>query len=477
MTQSYDVIVLGGGPAGVRAAIAARRQGLTVAVIDEGRRPGGQVYRAPNFTVSAADLDANPDLVRGERLRADFAGSGAELFARHRAWFAAPGIKVSAAGPEGATWFESRALILATGTSERAIPVPGITLPGVIGLAAATVLLKAHGAVPGSPTLVAGVGPLLYAVATSILKHGGQVAAVVDLSRPGEWAAALPGMISRPDLLARGLGWMLSLKRAGIPIHHGSTVTAIRGDVNVQEVEICPVDGNWAPIAGARRKTIAAKGVAIGHGLTPASEFARILAIPHRFSAERGGWIPTLAPDRKAMDGVYIAGDCAGISGAAAAEIAGTLAGLSAARDLGALTDAKYAELALPVSRSLARAERFGWTISKLMSLRPGLARAIASDTVVCRCEDVARETIDDAAKAGATHVNQLKSLTRCGMGPCQGRSCGEAAAEIMAADTNTSREAVGAWTARTPLRPLPLDVLLGSYVYEDILKPPPLPA
>jgi thioredoxin reductase/bacterioferritin-associated ferredoxin len=472
----YDVIVLGGGPAGMQAAITARRHGLQVAMIDEGQRAGGQIYRAPSQGVPPAQ-PGRGDLARGERLRAALAESGADVLSRHRAWAAAPGFRVDCMAPDGPVSLEAQAVILATGTTERVIPMPGVTLPGVIGLAAATILLKAHGVVPGSPTVVAGVGPLLYAVAAGIRKAGGRVAAVVDLLAPSDWAAGWPGLVSRPDLLSRGARWMAGLRLAGVPIRHRATLTRILGDKAVEAVEIAPVQADWSLIPGAPRRVLPAISVAVGHGLVPATEVARLLGVEHRHVPALGGWVPVLAPDRRAAEGIYIAGDCTGISGAAAAELAGVLAGLSAARDLGALTATAFEGLSRPVRRRLHRAEQFGAAISRMMALRPGLARGITPETIVCRCEDIPRAAIDRAAADGARHVNQLKSGTRCGMGPCQGRSCADAAAEILAADTGLSREQVGLWTARTPLRPIPLDTALGSFTYADIPRPPLLPA
>jgi NADPH-dependent 2,4-dienoyl-CoA reductase/sulfur reductase-like enzyme len=475
MTAAFDVVVLGGGPAGMRAAIAARQHGLTVALVDEGQRPGGQVYRAPFYPIRLADLKQSTDLGHGEQLRAELDQSGATIFARHRAWFASTDRRVACFGPGGPVDLQGRALIVATGTTERVIPVPGITTPGVIGLAAATILLKAQAVVPPGPTVVAGVGPLLYAVAASLLKAGGTVAAVVDLLRPAEWGGALPGLLSRPDLVVRGLRWMAALKRSGVPIHRGATVTAVNGSDHVVSVDIAKVRKDWSPMPDCI--TVAAGSVAIGHGLTPATEFARLLGIPHHFSAERGGWVPRLDEDGKAADGLYIAGDCAGISGAAAAEWAGTLVGAVAARDLGALLADGHAAAAREARTSLARAARFGGTISRMMALRPGLIASVTPNTIVCRCEDITRARVAEVAARGGRHVNQLKSTTRCGMGPCQGRSCGEAAAEIMAAAAGLPREQVGIWTARAPLRPISADLALGDYEYDDIPKPPLLPA
>jgi bacterioferritin-associated ferredoxin len=103
------------------------------------------------------------------------------------------------------------------------------------------------------------------------------------------------------------------------------------------------------------------------------------------------------------------------------------------------------------------------------------LAQAIPADCVVCPCEGVTRVQIDDAVAAGARDLNQLKQFTRVGMGPCQGRICGEAAAELMA-PARGGRVPVGRFTPRIPLRPVPMAAVLGDFDYADIPVPPPAP-
>lgn len=476
MPASYDVVVIGAGPAGAAAAIEARRYGLSAAVIDSNPRPGGQVFRAPSHPVPGSP-EPGSDQAAGETLRADLEASGADLLLGHTAWFAAPGMRIGAAGSDGPRELEARALVVAAGTSERIIPVPGVTLPGVIGLAAATILLKAHAVVPSAPTVVAGVGPLVYAVAAGLLKAGGGLSAVVDLSRPADWLAALPGLASRPDLLRRGMGWMLALRRHRVPLRFGHAVTAVHGHESIEEAEVRAVDARWKP-TGRAVETFPARSLAIGHGLVPATEIVRALGVPHEYRAARGGWTPQVAADRSTVvQGLYVAGDCSGISGAAAAGLAGALAGLSVARDLGALPVAGYEQAAQPIRAGLRRAERFGWRISSLMSPHVGLAEAMPPQTTVCRCEDISRATIDDAVSRGVRTLNQLKSTTRCGMGPCQGRMCGEAAAELVALACRRTRAEVGQWTARPPFRPVPLGRMMGDYSYDDIPRPIPLPS
>jgi bacterioferritin-associated ferredoxin len=240
-------------------------------------------------------------------------------------------------------------------------------------------------------------------------------------------------------------------------------------------VAIGPVDASGRPAGGPERR-FEVDAVAVGNGLTASSDVTRLLRASHRFEADRGGWIPAVDADfRTSIGGLFAVGDGAGLAGAAAASVDGGLAGLAAARDLGALSPEMHARRAAPLRRASERARRFGGAMARLMALRPGQAGAIPADTIVCRCEDVTRAEIDAAIGEGATSVNQLKAWTRCGMGPCQGRICGDVVAALVAGDAGR-REAAGFFTGRTPFRPLPLDRLVGTIDYADLKLPPPAP-
>jgi thioredoxin reductase/bacterioferritin-associated ferredoxin len=467
MTAPFDIAVLGAGPAGMAAATLASRHGVSVVLLDENAAPGGQVFRAP---APGLILPDSPDRRAGDAMRAALAASGATLRLGARVWSLGGGPLVAAGEPPGlfrldlladggVETLQARALILCAGTYERVIPFVGWTLPGVIGLAAATVLLKAEDVLPGRRVVVAGTGPLLAAVAAGILKRGGRVAALVDAAPRRAWLAALPALASRPDLLARGVGWLAAILAAGVPVLSGWRIAEAFGQDAVESVDLVPLSG------GATRR-IACDAVCVGHGLVPATEAARLFGAAHEFAPARGGWVTTLDADRRSsVPGLYVAGDGAGIEGAAAAPRSGETAARAALRDLGRHD-------AIPARRAAAR---FGVAMAALMAPPAALVAAIPADCVVCRCEEVTRVEIEAARAAGARDLNQLKQFTRCGMGPCQGRMCGEAAAELLAAHVG-SRAAVGCFTPRLPLRPVPMQALLGDFRYEDIPVPPPAP-
>ena len=215
---------------------------MSVILLDEAAAPGGQVYRAPPAGLSVSPDKRSADDDAGDALRRQVATSAVEWHGSARVWSISGHFRVDAVTSSGNASFTAPRLVAATGAHERLVPFPGWTLPGVIGLAAATILLKSQGIVPGRRTVVAGCGPLLAAVAAKIVAGGGSVAAVVDLTGPGDWLRALPGMASRPDLLKQGFGWVLKLGMARVPVLFRHTVTAVTGADACERVTVAPVD-------------------------------------------------------------------------------------------------------------------------------------------------------------------------------------------------------------------------------------------
>jgi NADPH-dependent 2,4-dienoyl-CoA reductase/sulfur reductase-like enzyme len=236
-----DVVVLGAGPAGVEAALTCAAHDLAVVLLDSAPAAGGQVYRAP-----APELEQNgshaPDAHHqpGDRLRERLRNSRVLAIWEQTIWLVEPGYTVETVGTAGRRTFHADALIVATGTHERIVPVPGWTLPGVFGLGAVTLLLKSQQVLPGARTVVAGCGPLLLAAAAGILRAGGEVAAVVDLNGWSDMLRLGPRMTARPDLVREGLQWMKLLRQHRVPTLRRHAVVAIEGDSTVREATIAP---------------------------------------------------------------------------------------------------------------------------------------------------------------------------------------------------------------------------------------------
>ena len=196
MNPAFDLIVIGAGPAGCRAALAASRHGVSVLLIDEAAAAGGQVYRAP---AAGLALKLDEDGAKGDELRRRIAQSAITLRFGCRVWSVASGFRVDVAGHGGHEAFTAPRLIAATGAYERVVPFPGWTLPGVIGLAAATILIKSQGMLPGRRIVLAGCGPLLLLVASKVLAAGGEIAA----ARAAAWRASPPDRKGRRSRRSR----------------------------------------------------------------------------------------------------------------------------------------------------------------------------------------------------------------------------------------------------------------------------------
>jgi thioredoxin reductase/bacterioferritin-associated ferredoxin len=458
--SKHDIIVIGAGPAGAEAAIAAREFGLDVLIVDEALDAGGQVYRI------GPESKASPAETLRQRLR----DSGTQLAFGHRLWTlskASSGFRAAAVGPSSTIVADASAVIVATGAIERFYPRPGWTLPGVIGLGAATVMMKSYGVLPGQRVLVGGPGPLAPLVAHLVQQYGGKVVALADPNPRQVWLKALPAIASRPSLLLEGARWIASLRAKGVPVMYGWNIRSIEGAHHAEYVTL---------VRGTRERRFDVDAVCFGDGLFPSTEIYRLLGAEIVYDPERGGWIPSLdSSQRTTIPKLYAAGDGAELLGVAAAPLTGRIAVLAAARDLGKITESEYHGSWTAERNHLGRVSRFGGAFAQMMQPRTWTVAKVPDDTVVCRCEDVTAGQIRNAVAQGATEINALKAATRCGMGPCGGRICGDAVAALMEC-SGIDRKSIGYWTARQPLRPVPISSLTGSFDYADIPVREPAP-
>ena len=447
----YDVIVIGAGPAGANAAIEASSLGYSVLIIDEQGAAGGQVWRDKSSSITEAPKTETS--IKGDALRAALSLSIVTAKFNARVWHIEKCASIWNVHLENDV-MTSKSLIIATGAHERVLPVPGWTLPGVMGLAGATALFKEHMIVPGKKTVVAGSGPLLFYVASEIERLGGHVEAVVSLNSRLDWIKAFPQMISQPKLLLQGFKWVFSFYNK---TKWQSAPVQFNGEDVVETVTIKNVDHNWSPVGA--EQIIEADSVCYGQGLIPAIEATRLAGAEHHYDENLGGWVPTIDEmGRTSVEGLYVCGDNAGILGALSAPIRGKNAA-QALNQNGVIYD-------------IGAAERFGKAMTALSIPRKELLNLITQNTEVCRCEGISREEIEYEIITGAQSPNAIKSGTRCGMGTCGGRFCSEAQALINENITGQNREEIGLPTARPPLRPMPMNEITETLDYDDLPIP-----
>jgi NADPH-dependent 2,4-dienoyl-CoA reductase/sulfur reductase-like enzyme len=447
------VIIVGAGPAGVRAAEALVQAGLRPVVVDEGRRDGGQIYRRQpeSFRRPYAALYGS-EAGRAEALHRSFEALRDRIDYRPEtlAWGLWENeLQVLSGARVEALRFDR--LIIASGATDRLMPLPGWHRAGVFSLGAAQIALKAQAAAIGRRVVFLGTGPLLYLVAAQYLKAGAGVAAVLDTAPFQLRLKALPRLLARPAVLAKGLALVARLRRAGVALHSGVTPLEIAGD---------PESGAAAVTVRSRAGetlTTPCDAVALGYHLRPETQLADLARCAFRFDAETRQWLPVIDRDgRSSVETVYLAGDGARLLGADGAEAAGRLAALALLADTGhAGFDAEMARL----RRRLQQMDRFRRGLAAAFPWPAAAAQTLPDETVVCRCETITAGTLRSAARElGACELNRSKALTRVGMGRCQGRYCGHAAAEIVAAAAGVPLEQVGRLRGQAPVKPLPIE-------------------
>jgi thioredoxin reductase/bacterioferritin-associated ferredoxin len=461
----YDVIIIGAGPSGVKSALTCSKKGLKVLIIDSNGNSGGQIYRAPPKSYIKKSKKTLEENLIQIKFSEDLKRNNIDTAYNHTVWQVSPGFKIDAFNENGTIQWNTKNLIVATGTYEKIIPFDGWTTPGVIGLAASTILLKAHQTIPGNKIVLAGNGPLLISVAYYILKFGGKVDAIVDTSSKFEWIKSMISLIFNPKNFIQGISWILKIIFSRVPIYSNFLINKVFKIENGISVEI-------QNIKNKQIKKLTTEVLAVGHGLTPSTDISRLLKINHTYNDLKGGWIPRLDKYfRSSMQGLYITGDGAGISGAIPAEDKGELAAYALLKDQNIIIEKEFTNKTSRIIKRLNRYEIFAKGIAKLNFTPKDLINNISENTILCRCEDITKRDIINAVNNGAKNLNQIKSWTRFGMGPCQGRTCQYSVAKVASEELKCNVKDLGYLTGRTPLRPFPLDKAIGDFEYDEITK------
>jgi len=392
ISQVFDVLVVGAGPAGMAAAWAAASAGASVGVVDDNPSPGGQIWR------SEAAHPSTPEAVewyrRISRVKIAFI-HGAKVVDHP-----AEGMLLAETW-DGVSEIRYRKLILATGARERFLPFPGWTLPNVMGAGGLQALAKSGLPVEGKRVVVAGSGPLLLAVAAYLKKHGAQVLFIAEQA-PGQrlaWFAA--ALLGRPAKAMQAI--RLKRELAGIPYLTSCWPVAAEGEGKLERVTLRRGKKTWR---------VACDYLACGFHLAPNTELAELLGC-----ALENGCVRVDQWQQTSREAVYCAGEPTGIGGLELSLTEGQIAGFAA-------TERKDRATALFGERESN--QRFARRLDRTFALREELKSLAAPDTIVCRCEDVPL-----ARLRGYDSWRAAKLETRCGMGPCQGRVSG-AATEIL---------------------------------------------
>lgn len=390
LALSCDVLIVGAGPAGLSAAQAAASGGANVVMLDDNPTVGGQIWRAgPHANLPAEALALRRAVQACAKVRTINGTKVVGLLAAHT---------LLVETDSEALHVHWHTLILCTGARERILPFPGWTLPGVTGAGGLQALIKGGMPVQGQRVVVAGSGPLLFAVAATARKAGAKVLMVaehVSLARVSGFARKLPLWPSK---------LMQAVQLRDVSYRTSSTVLSVQGEGKVQRVTLQQ---------GGRTTTLDCDRVAVGYGLVPNTGLAEALGC--RLHTQDGvNTVSVDAHQQTSVPGIYAAGECTGIGGCERAQAQGSIAG--------------YAAIGAPAKARAYEKDRAYWSAfaahaNACFALDETLKKLPKADTLVCRCEDVTH-----GAMQAHSSWTEAKVHTRCGMGACQGKVCGTAA-------------------------------------------------
>lgn len=454
-----ELLVIGAGPGGLRAAIAARRAGAEVLLLDERRAPGGQYFKP---VAVAGDDVPPPDAQHREGLAlvAEARAAGVVIRSGVTVWGAFTPLDfaaLSAAG--GHVRVLPKAVIVATGAYEKGWPVPGWTLPGVMTTGAAQTLWRTARRLPGQRVLIAGNGPLNLQLAAELYKGGADVVAVVEAARlPAFAISGLAAMAAAsPALVAQGLAYHWRRLAGRIPMLHDRVVGAVEALASGLRVMIEPASGNGP--AQAFECDI----VCFGYGFEPSNELLRALGCRHdhdplqqRLVTKRDGF------GRTSVAGVFALGDCTGLGGARVAAADGFVAGLAAAASLGHAIAPALAREGRAAAADGERHRRFQRALWQVYAAPPPSMARVADATLICRCEEVSFGDARAAIAEGHVDIGAIKRATRIGMGTCQGRYCRPLLEALICQASGTAPDEFSGFAPRPPFRPISIRDLAG---------------
>ncbi|SDG92858.1 NAD(P)/FAD-dependent oxidoreductase [Bosea robiniae] len=445
-----EIVIVGAGPAGISAAEILVANGLRPILIDEGARAGGQGYRRP---ADGLALDMNKlmgsEAGRYAALHARFAALRPQIDYRPQTLvWAIDGKRLHLLRDGRTETLDCDKLLIASGAMDRIAPLPGWTTPGVFTLGGAQVALKDQGCLIGSRVAFLGSSPLLALAAKQYRAMGAEIAVIADTTPFSAKLAAMPALLGAPRTLLRGLWYMATALRAGIPMLNGVTPVAVEGDGRVEALVLRDGSG--------RERRFACDAVALGYGLKPETQLADLAGAEFTYDPDFRLFLPKIDGFGRARPGLYLAGDGVRIGGADAAEASGALAAHAILSDLGRPQDIAAIR---PLARRVARLRGFQRGLAQAFAWPKQQIAALPDSVTLCRCENV---TIGEVRAAmaqslGPVEVNRVKAMTRCGMGRCQGRVCGPALQEIVAAGTGQGGESAGRLRGQAPVKPIAL--------------------
>ncbi|MGN0484301.1 MAG: FAD-dependent oxidoreductase [Lachnospiraceae bacterium] len=344
--KSYDLIIIGAGPAGLSAAIEGGKKGMKTVVFDENARPGGQLFKQIHKFFGSKEHQAKVRGINiGKKLleEAEEAGVEVRLNSPVSGIFRNNAVSVFTQGKMDT--FYANNIVVATGASERTLPFDGWTLPGVIGAGAAQTMINLYGVKPGQKILMVGSGNVGLVVSYQLMQAGCQVEAVIDAA---------------PKVSGYGVH-AAKIARMGVPFYLSHTIEKAFGTDHVEGVDIVEVDSKWNKIEGTK-KHFDVDVICVAVGLNPMSQLVRMAGAEMK---DAGGLVPVVNEyGETSIPGIFAAGDVSGIEEASSAMIGGHIAGIAAAYRAGFVEEDEFKSTVEKYKNSLSQLRQGMFAVS-----------------------------------------------------------------------------------------------------------------
>lgn len=461
--HTYDVVIVGGGLAGLHAGRVLVKEGLQVALVDENPVLGGQYMRRRHPDLFDGDFFDFAKRTGAKTIRELMQQNlkrviGAEVIGLE------PDRRMLIRNPKGGL-IETQPLsvILATGARERFVPFKGWTLPGIMSTGAMQILMKTTGFVPDGRIVVSGSGVFPYAVFSQMCKHGKKPTALIDENTFSQKLRFTKALIFAPEKLPEAVktAWNVGVYGA-IPCF-GRRIIEARGDGKIESVVSVKLNGSGTPVPSTE-KTYNCDWLALGQGFIPNTELARSAECKVTHDSLKGRPVVDISDDfQTSQEGIFAAGEITGIAGAGKSIIEGTLAAYGVLRFLGKTVDGGARQRINSLNSARRRHLAFGAFFNALCRQDDSVFTGISDETIVCRCEDITMGEVRGCLIDGCRTLNEIKRAVRTGMGMCQGRTCEPFLVDYVSASLKKSPADLKLLKLRCPVKAITIEDLAGS--------------
>jgi len=453
-----ELLIIGGGIGGLSAALSASNCGVNTILIDDREKLGGQFCKQP---IINGNMLLDEQVKLGSNLINKVISNGVRIFTNTSVFAIFENKEILALKNNELITIKPKKIIFSTGAYERGYPVKGWTLPRVMTTGAMQSMLKSYNVLAGKKILMCGNGPFILHVAKELKNAGAEIVAVSEKSiKPTilDYKILINLLLNSFKLFFKGIRYIFYLRYNRIPVYYGYEITRIEEKSN-------GLTGTISNIKGDDSKCFDVDCICLGYGFISSNNMLRFLDCKHIYNCDSNSLVTYRHYDfQTSVKDIYAIGDCVQINGAQVAELEGIISGYNVAESLSYDINSEYLEEKIKHEGKLRKLKTFQINLWKLYKSNYNNLVFLDKDIEICRCECIKFSTLENALENGFTSISDLKLKTRVGMGPCQGRYCGQIVLDILKHKFGVQINETNFFKPRIPFMPLNIENLFESF-------------